>query len=78
MGIAGKYGLTLTLRQGCSMAVMNLSTQSSARAPAPAAVSVTGLGKAFGGTAVLDGIDLDVPAGRSSRCSAERGGQARN
>jgi ABC-2 type transport system ATP-binding protein len=41
------------------MAVMNLSTQSRA----PAAVSVTGLGKAFGGTAVLDGIDLDVPAG---------------
>jgi ABC-2 type transport system ATP-binding protein len=38
---------------------MNLSTQSLA----PAAVSVTGLGKAFGGTAVLDGIDLDVPAG---------------
>lgn len=38
---------------------MNLSTQY----PAPAALSVTGLGKAFGGTVVLDGIDLDVPAG---------------
>ncbi len=38
---------------------MNLSTQH----PAPAALSVTGLGKAFGDTMVLDGIDLDVPAG---------------
>jgi ABC-2 type transport system ATP-binding protein len=38
---------------------MNLSTQSTT----PAALSVTGLGKAFGDTVVLDGIDLDVPAG---------------
>jgi ABC-type multidrug transport system fused ATPase/permease subunit len=51
--------LTLTLGQGCSMAVMNLSTQHTA----PAALSVAGLGKAFGDTVVLDGIDLDVPAG---------------
>ncbi len=41
------------------MAVMNLSTQNTA----PAALSATGLGKAFGDTLVLDGIDLDVPAG---------------
>ena len=41
------------------MAVMNLSTQNTA----PAAVSVTGLAKAFGGTVVLDGIGLAVPAG---------------
>ena len=41
------------------MAVMNLST----RNPAPAALSATGLAKAFGDTLVLDGIDLDVPAG---------------
>ncbi|HTT50060.1 MAG TPA: ATP-binding cassette domain-containing protein [Streptosporangiaceae bacterium] len=38
---------------------MDLSTQS----PAPAALSVIGLGKAFGDTVVLDGIDFDVPAG---------------
>jgi ABC-2 type transport system ATP-binding protein len=41
------------------MAVMNLSTQHTA----PAALSVTRLGKAFGDMVVLDGIDLDVPAG---------------
>lgn len=41
------------------MAVMNLRTQHTA----PAALSVTGLGKALGDTVVLDGIDLAVPAG---------------
>jgi len=41
------------------MAFMNHSMQSSP----PAALSVTGLHKAFGDTVVLDGIDLDVPAG---------------
>ena len=41
------------------MAVMNLSTQNTA----PAALSATGLRKSFGDTLVLDGIDLDVPAG---------------
>ena len=38
---------------------MNLSTQHTTTA----ALSVTGLGKAFGDTVVLDGIDLEVPAG---------------
>jgi ABC-2 type transport system ATP-binding protein len=38
---------------------MNLSTQHTT----PAALSVTGLAKAFGDTVVLDGIDLHVPAG---------------
>ena len=38
---------------------MNLSTQHTTAA----ALSVTGLGKAFGDTVVLDGIDLEVPAG---------------
>jgi ABC-2 type transport system ATP-binding protein len=38
---------------------MNLSTQY----PAPAALSATGLAKTFGDTVVLDGIDLEVPAG---------------
>jgi ABC-2 type transport system ATP-binding protein len=41
------------------MTVMNLGMTSSP----PAALSVTGLAKAFGDTVVLDGIDLDVPAG---------------
>jgi ABC-2 type transport system ATP-binding protein len=41
------------------MAVMNLSMHSTT----PAALTVTGLHKAFGDTVVLDGIDLDVPAG---------------
>jgi ABC-2 type transport system ATP-binding protein len=31
--------------------------------PSRAAIAVTGLRKSFGGTAVLDGIDLEVPAG---------------
>ena len=38
---------------------MNLSSQHTTAA----ALSVTGLGKAFGDTVVLDGIDLEVPAG---------------
>jgi ABC-2 type transport system ATP-binding protein len=41
------------------MTVMNHSTRSSP----PAALSVSGLSKAFGDTVVLDGIDLNVPAG---------------
>ena len=36
----------------------------------PAAISTAGLRKSYGDHVVLDGIDLSVPRGRSSRCSA--------
>jgi ABC-2 type transport system ATP-binding protein len=45
--------LTLTLRQACSMRVMNESM----------ALSATGLRKSYGEKVVLDGIDLSVPEG---------------
>lgn len=42
------------------------------RAGAGLAVKVSGLRKSFGGKTVLDGVDLEIPEGRSSRCSAPR------
>ncbi|MER5944981.1 ATP-binding cassette domain-containing protein [Streptomyces sp. NPDC001904] len=40
-----------------------MSTSNTATAPAPAAVSVTGLRKSYGDKTVLDGIDLHIPTG---------------